>query len=278
MQTGLRKTFFHILDTIKYSYVALMILWLIFPLILIIYASFQGTLDVKLIPDKFTLDTYRAITPEYWKSFRLSLVLALFSTIFSVGMAAPAAWAFKRGTLPGKEFLSNILMIPNIVPKIILAIALLRLFIPLRLTNTNTGLLFALVGAYGLPLAYGYCEAIVDGIPESYEQAAIVLGANYPTVLRKIMIPLMGPGILVTTLFVFMRTLMTFLIVLFIAGPGATTISVRLFQDVVERGAQFESIAMTSILIFITIIFYIVVNKFFGPSALSGNVFDGKKG
>ena len=255
-----------------------MILWLIFPMLLIIYASFQGTLDVKLIPDKFSLDTYLAITPEYWKSFNLSVILALFSTVISVGIAAPAAWAFKRGTLPGKKFLSNIILVPVIVPKIILAIALLRLFIPLRLTNTGLGLLIALVGTWGIPLAYNYCEAIVEGIPESYEQAAMVLGANYPVILKKIMIPLMGPGILVSSLFVFMRTLMTFLVVLFIAGPGATTISVRLFQDVVERGAQFESIAMTSILIYITIIFYFVINKFFGASALSGNVFDGKKG
>lgn len=115
--------------------------------------------------------------------------------------------------------------------------------------------------------------AIIEGIDERLEQAALSLGASRAQTMLKITIPLIGPGIVVSWLFVFMSNFMNFLIIYFIAGPGANPISVRLFSDVVERGALPYSVAMSAILILIALIFYSIISVWLGPKYLSGVIF-----
>ena len=256
-----------------YSYLGMMVIWFAFPLFLIVYASFQGTLDISLIPKSLSLKAYYSIPRSYWDSFIFSLWLAVLAAIVSVMVAAPASWAMVTGRLPGKNLLSNIVLLPILIPKIVTAIALLRFFLPIHLTNNFLGLLIALVGANGLPLAYRYTLAVAEGVNATYEEAAMTLGAGKMTVFTRIVLPLMGPGIIVSALFVFMSNLMSFLIIFFIAGPMSSPISIRLFSDIVERGALPHSIAMAAILIFVAVLFYVLISVFLGPAYLSGVVF-----
>ncbi len=256
-----------------YSYLSLMVIWFVFPIFLIIYASFQGTLEISLIPKTFSLHAYQVIPPVYWDSFVFSLWLSVIAAVISVMVAAPASWALVRGNLPGKNLLSNVVLLPILIPKIVIAIALLRFFLPLHLNNNFFGLLLALVGANGLPLAFRYTLAIAEGINSSYEEAAQTLGAGKMTIFSRIVLPLMGPGIIVSSLFVFMSNLMSFLIIFFIAGPLSSPISIRLFSDIVERGALPHSIAMSAILIFVAILFYILISVVLGPAYFGGVVF-----
>ncbi len=270
LRLGLGKVFS---KTGFYTYLGLMVLWFVFPIFLIVYASFQGTLEINLIPKSLSFHAYQIIPPTYWESFFFSLWLSVLAAVVSVLVAAPASWAMVRGKLPGKNLLSNIVLLPILIPKIVIAIALLRFFLPLHLTNNFPGLLIALVGANGLPLAFRYTLAVAEGINGTYEEAAQTLGAGKMTVFGRIVLPLMGPGIIVSALFVFMSNLMSFLIIFFIAGPMSSPISVRLFNDIVERGALPHSIAMSAILIFVAILFYVLISVVLGPAYFGGVVF-----
>lgn len=236
-------------------YISMMVIWLLFPIILIIYASFQGTLDVKLIPDRLSLDSYREIPKSYWSSLWFTLSLAFVSATLSLIVTIPASWSIIRSKNRYNNIISGIVLLPLLLPKIVIGIALLRFFLPLGLVNNYYGLLLALVGSTGIPISYRYMSAIVEGVDERLELAALTLGASRAQMLFKITIPLIGPGIVVSWLFVFMSNFMGFLVIYFIAGPGANPISVRLFSDIVERGALPYSIAMSAILIFIALIF-----------------------
>ena len=91
------------------------------------------------------------------------------------------------------------------------------------------------------------------------------------TVLRKITLPLIAVGVLFSSVFVFMSTLMTMLLVYFLAGPFTMPISVRLFTDIGERGILPQSVAMAAILIYVAVGFYILVTLFLGPSSFSAS-------
>lgn len=254
-------------------YIVLMVIWLLFPIFLIIYASFQGTLNIHMIPEKLSLDSYRQIPDSYWDSLWFTVSLAFVSATVSVLVTIPASWSVVRSGNRSNKLLNNIVLIPLLLPKIVIGVSLLRFFLPLGLTNNYYGLLLALVGTSGIPLSYRYMCAIIEGIDERLEQAALTLGATRAQVITKITIPLMGPGIIVSWLFVFMSNFMNFLVIYFIAGPGANPISVRLFSDVVDRGALPYSIAMSAILIYVALIFYSIISIWLGPKYLSGVVF-----
>lgn len=256
-----------------WSYICIMVVWLLFPIFLILYASFQGTLEVELIPEKLSLESYRQIPKSYWDSLFFTLSLALVSATVSIMVTIPASWSVIRSKNRYNNIINSIVLLPLLLPKIVIGIALLRFFLPLRLTNNYYGLLLALVGTSGIPISYRYMTAIIEGIDERLEQAAMSLGASRAQTMLKITIPLIGPGIVVSWLFVFMSNFMNFLIIYFIAGPGANPISVRLFSDVVERGALPYSVAMSAILILIALIFYSIISVWLGPKYLSGVIF-----
>lgn len=257
------------------TYLGILILWLIFPILLVVVASFQGKLEVVLSPHGLNLDAYRAIPIGYWESFRFTLKVALIATACSLLISMPAAWAMVRGRLWERRLLSNLVLLPDIVPQLIMGIALLTVFIPLRLANTFGGVLLGLI-ALNLAMGLRFGEALLEGLPEEYELAAQSLGASKLTALRLVVLPLIAPGIAIAALFLFMQNLITFVLLFFIAGPSATPISIRLFTDIVDRGVLPQAIAMAAVLIYVALLFYAVVALLLGPKYMAGTLMSRK--
>ncbi len=256
-------------------YLGVLILWLVFPILLVIAASFQGKLEVNLSLHNLNLDAYRAIPIGYWESFRFTVKVALLATACSLLISMPAAWAMVRGRLWERRLVSNLVLLPDIVPQLIMGIALLTVFIPLKLSNTFGGVLLGLI-ALNLAMGLRFGEALLEGLPEEYELAAQSLGASKLTALRLIVLPLIAPGIAIAALFLFMQNLITFVLLFFIAGPSATPISIRLFTDIVDRGVLPQAIAMAAVLVYVALLFYAVVGLVLGPKYMSGTLMSRK--
>lgn len=258
-----------------FLYVGIMLVWLLFPIVLVLLASFQGRLEVSLSPSDFNLEAYKSIPPAYWEAFWFTIRTALAATALALLVAIPAAWAMVRGKLRGRRIMSNLVLIPDVVPQLILGIALLTVFIPLRLNNSFAGVLLALV-ALSLSTGLRFTEALLEGLPEEYEQAAQTLGAGRLTTFRLITLPLIAPGVAIAALFIFMQNLVTFELLFFIAGPNASPIAIRLFSDIVDRGVLPYAVAMAGILVYVAMAFYTLVAVVLGPKYMAGSVMSRK--
>jgi ABC-type spermidine/putrescine transport system permease subunit II len=256
-------------------YVGIMLIWLLFPIVLVLLASFQGRLEVSLSPSDFNFEAYKTIPPAYWEAFWFTVRTALAATALALLVAIPAAWAMVRGKLRGRRIMSNLVLIPDVVPQLILGIALLTVFIPLRLNNSFAGVLLALV-ALSLSTGLRFTEALLEGLPEEYEQAAQTLGAGRLTTFRLVTLPLIAPGVAIAALFIFMQNLVTFELLFFIAGPNASPIAIRLFSDIVDRGVLPYAVAMAGILVYVAMAFYTLVAVVLGPKYMAGSVMSRK--
>ncbi len=256
-------------------YILLFCVWLVFPVLLVLSASFQGRLEVTLNFGNWSLDAYRSIPASYWEAFWFTVRSAFLATIIALVIAIPAAWAMVRGRLRERRVISNLVLIPDVVPQLILGIALLSVFLPLRLSNTFGGIIIALI-ALSLAMGLRFTEALLEGLPEEYEQAAQTLGADGTTCFRLIVVPLLAPGIAISALFIFMQNLITFELLFFISGPHASPIAVRLFTDIVERGALPYAIAMAGVLVYVAIAFYVIVTITIGPKYMAGSTMSRK--
>lgn len=262
-------------STILGGYVGLMVIWLIFPIAVIILASLQGSLDISLSPADINLDAYAAIPETYWESFWFTIKVSVTATVCALVIAVPAGWALVRGKLRERRLVSNLVLIPDVVPQLMLGIALLTLYIPLRLNNSFAGILLALIGL-SLALALRFAEALIEGVPEEYELAALTLGASRLTVFRVITLPLIAPGVVIAALFIFMSNLITFVLLFFIAGPNSMPIAIRLFVDIVDRGVLPYAVAMAAVLVYVALAFYAIVAFTLGPKYLTGAVMSRK--
>lgn len=256
-------------------YVFVMLAWMIFPIGLVILSSFQGRLDVSLSFDNLGFSAYEAIPRAYWESFWFTVRTAFLATAIALLIAVPAAWAMVRGKLRGRRIISSLVLIPDVVPQLILGIALLTVFIPLRLSNSFLGVLLAMV-ALSLAVGLRFTEALMEGLPEEYELAAQSMGASRLNVFRLIILPLMAPGIAIAALFIFMQNLIVFELLLFISGPNATPIAIRLFTDIVDRGVLPYAIAMAGILVYVAMAFYALVAVALGPKYMTGSIMSRK--
>lgn len=95
-------------------YVGLMLIWLLFPIVLVLLASFQGKLEVSLSLSDVSLDAYKAIPRAYWEAFWFTVRIAITATILALLVAVPAAWAMNRGRLAGSRLMSNLVLIPDV--------------------------------------------------------------------------------------------------------------------------------------------------------------------
>jgi len=256
-------------------YFAVLVSWLVLPIALTVLASFQNGLEASFNPESWSLSAYAAIPDSYWVSLWFTVRVAFWATMLALAVAVPAAWGLVRGGLRERRLIGALVLLPDAVPSITMGIALLILFIPLGLSNSFAGTLIALV-ALSLAMGVRFTEALVEGMPEEFEHAAVTLGAGRITAFFTVTLPLLAPGLVIAALFIFMHNLVTFELLFFISGPHAMPISVRLFTDIVGRGVLPHAIAMSAILVYIAVAFYTFLALAIGSRYMSGHVMSRK--
>ena len=108
--------------------------------------------------------------------------------------AAPAAIAIARYRFAGRDTLSALFMSLLMIPPVVLGVAFLRFFSLTGLFGTMTGLLIAHVVVV-FPFALCMVLASATGMDKRIDDAAVSVGASRPIVYRRIILPLMVPGL-----------------------------------------------------------------------------------
>jgi spermidine/putrescine transport system permease protein len=208
-----------------YAYIYLPIL------ILIIFSFNSQKLNIRW--EGFTLEWYRALfnDAEVLEATRNSLVVALVSTMVATVIGTLAALALQRYRFPGYTVAESTLYIPVIIPEVVMGIALLALFALVRM-RLGLGTITLAHIAFCIPFVTLVVRARLHGFDRSIEEAAMDLGANEVVTFRRITLPTILPGVLAGALLAFTLSLDDYVISFFTAGPGSTTLPLRVFSMV----------------------------------------------
>ena len=132
-------------------------------------------------------------------SFIVSIVTVLITLIFSI----PGAYALARLKFPGKEKLSNSVLLIYLIPSIVLVVPLYAVFAQLGLRNSLIGL-FIVYPATTIPVALYMLRGYFSSLSHEIDDAAIMDGLSRFQIILKIAIPLSKPAIVSVALYVFM--------------------------------------------------------------------------
>lgn len=119
----------------------------------------------------------------------------------AMGTSVSAAYAFSRFRFRGREKILKLLLVLNAFPQILSMFAIFRLFKSIHLINSYIGLILIYAGSmciFGIWNMKGY----FDTIPLEIEESAAIDGASPSQVIRKIILPLARPAIIVTAVMV----------------------------------------------------------------------------
>ncbi len=177
----------------------------VLPLAWVILSALDPDADLRVkAPDGLTLDNFDAVlTPEITFTPLLnSLILCGSATLLTVVCAALAAYPLSRfRSRFNRPFLLTILFATSL-PITAIMVPVYALFVQVNLIDTMQGtiLFFA---ASQLPFAIWLMKNFMDGVPRELEEAAWTDGASSFQSLVRIVLPLMGPGVAVVTVFSF---------------------------------------------------------------------------
>jgi multiple sugar transport system permease protein/putative spermidine/putrescine transport system permease protein len=215
------------------SAAVLIAIMLVLPLgIIALWSVSNGWFPPNLLPSAFSL--------KYWSLFLNDATLAsaignslLISVIVTFGVmviAMPTAWALARFEFRLKTAIEIFILAPLIVPGIVVAVGLGRVFLRLDLAYTMTGVVIVQIAGV-LPMTIRILAAGFSGIPGDVINAARTLGAGRVAVWRHILLPLSIPAILAAGLLSFVGSFEEFERTFIVGAPIIHTLTTRLFVN-----------------------------------------------
>lgn len=205
-------------------------LFLYIPIIILIIYSFNDGRQIGLWTG-FSLRWYGELfrNQSVLDALSLSLWVAFWSTIISTVLGTLTALALERHRFWGKVTYDAILYLPIIIPDIVMALSTLLFFVVLGVALSKYTILIAHV-AFNISFVAIVVRARLADMSSTLEEAAADLGANEWQTFRRVTLPLLTPGILSGALLAFTLSLDDFVITFFVAGPGSTTLPVRVYS------------------------------------------------
>ncbi len=223
----------------SWAYAAGFFAFLYLPLAILVVLSFNDSLVVSLPFEGFTFKWYEVVftTPQLFHALLNSLLLGIVAACIATTLALTLGLGFRR-EFRLKPLLLQAILVPIIVPGIIGGIMLLISFgyLGVRFSLATT-VLVAHVN-WVLPFAFLTLYPRLHRFDRSIEEAAMDLGARPFTVFRRIVLPLIKPGILATLLFGFTLSFDEFVRTFFVVGTERT-IPVHLWSIIIENLAPY---------------------------------------
>ena len=188
---------------------ALVLVVMVFPVYWMIATAFKPTDDINginptWVPWHPTLQHFRdAMNHAYfWTDVKNSLIIVGFSVLLAIVLAFLAAIALAKYRFSGAKLFLLLVLGIQMLPAIGLIIPLYVVLAKYHLTNTLTGVILVEM-TFVLPFAIWMLRGFILGIPKELEEAAMVDGSSRVGAFFRILLPLVAPGLVATSVFVF---------------------------------------------------------------------------
>jgi N,N'-diacetylchitobiose transport system permease protein len=231
------------------------------------------TADYDLVPLAVTLDNFAsALTkPGFAVHLTNSLIVTLGAVACSLVAGVLAAFPLARLRFRGRKGFLLLVLIAQMAP-------LEALFIPMFLLMQDAGLLNTLPSlllvyfAITLPFTVWALRGFVAGIPFELEEAAMVDGCGRFGAFRRVVLPLLGPGLVATSVFAFITAWNEFLYALvFMRDTDKQTLPVWLSTFKTVFGTDWGGIMAASVLYALpALVFFLIVQRKLVSGATAG--------
>jgi multiple sugar transport system permease protein len=225
------------------------------PVIWVIAAGFRTQISLLIGEFLFSpvLTNFEEVlfskTSDFLLNYRNSLVVGILSTILCLGAATLAAWSLHRMRWPVwvPAIFLGWAMVFYMIPPIVLAGAWFTMARAVGLDNTFTGLVLA-HAVLNLPMALFLMSVFVREVPRELEEAARIDGASTPVLLRKIVLPVVAPGLAATGILTFVFSWNEFAVALNLTTKPTATVPVAIAKFAQDFEIQYTQMAASAAL------------------------------
>jgi putative spermidine/putrescine transport system permease protein len=237
------------------------IVFLLLPSLVALPIAFGNVTAIIFPPRDFGIALFeRFFTEPGWVDATLvSLRVSLLTTLLSLILGVPAAYALVRGEFPGRNVLALFLIGPIMVPGVVISLALYMYFANIGLRDGDMRLILGHMIAT-LPLVIIMSSAGMRQIDPALETSATIMGASRLTVFLRVTLPLIRPSLLASALFSFLISFDEIVISWFVARPDTITLPVKMLSSIQWEASSILA-AISTMLTVISIIVCLIVSN-----------------
>lgn len=252
----------------------------VFPLYWMFVTALSSSSDLfasqaRLLPDLSQIGVFGDVLAQgtVLRWLRNSLVVAVGTTVLSIGLGIPLAYALSRFSFAGKVVVTVSLLLTQMLPEALLVVPLFSLFNRFDLLDSLAGLVLA-NGAFVLPIVALILKGAIDSIPRELEEAGRVDGARPLTMLLRINIPLITPSIAAAAVIAFFHAWNDYVFaVTFIYSPEIQPASVGIANFIGEVGTPIQTVMAVALMFTLpAVVFYLFAQKYVVAGMTAGAV------
>ncbi|HEV2431459.1 MAG TPA: iron ABC transporter permease [Burkholderiales bacterium] len=239
----------------------------VLPFAVLLWSSFQKFYSVPSVEaiQRMTLEPYRTVLdhPGLWRSVWNSLLLALGSATLIMLVTSVICWIVVKTRLPGRWLLDNIASLPMVFPGIVLglSIMILYLYLPVGVYGTIWIMLIAYVTRF-LPYGLRYNTTSMLQIHKELEESAAMSGASWTTTFRRIILPLLKPGLVAGWIYIMIVSIRELSSSILLYSPGSEVLSI-LIWELWENG-QYVELSALGVMFIIALFFLVMIAQWVG--------------
>lgn len=212
---------------------ALGLAFLAAPILVVIPLSFNAEAFFSYPMPGLSWRWYQSlIASDAWaRAARNSLIVGLTTTVLATFIGSLGALGLSRLRPRLRAVVTCVLISPMIVPGVVVALALFLFYSRFGLAGTLPGIILAHT-ILGIPFVVITVSAALVNFDANLMRAASSLGASPAVAYRRVMVPLIGPALVSSALFVFITSFDEFIVTSFLAGPEQYTLTLQMWAGV----------------------------------------------
>ncbi|MDA8219464.1 MAG: carbohydrate ABC transporter permease [Dehalococcoidales bacterium] len=260
-----------------YIGVVIVLLIVMFPFIWLLQMSFRQTLDINAWPPKIffqpTLESYNLLrVGAFPKSFLNSAISSVVTTVLSMVLGVPCAYALSRARFSSDRQISLWVLATRMAPPIAFTIPFFLAYRYLEWTDTIGGLVLIYL-TFNLALVIWMMRVFFDSVPRAMEEAAYIDGASVWGTFLKVTLPLSAPGLGATGVFCFLFAWNDFFYALILTRSEAMTAPVAIVNFMQYEGWEWGKIAAGGTLVMLpVVVFSLLVRNYLVRGLTAGAV------
>jgi N,N'-diacetylchitobiose transport system permease protein len=215
----------------------------------------------KLYPSSVTLDQFKRAMdmPNFWDNVKSSVIISLFSVVIAIGVGLLAAYAIGRFRFWGRRGLMITLLLVQMIPATSMLVPIYIQLNDMGGLNQYWGVI-AVYAASTLPFSVWMLRGFIINIPRELEESAMVDGCSQMSAFRRVVLPLLAPGLVATAIYALMTAWNEYLFAyVLLQDNDKYTLSIWLLKFTGQRGTDYGALMAGSILIALPVVFFFLL-------------------
>lgn len=245
-------------------YFALIVL---LPFAVLVWSSFQKFYAAPSVQalQNLTLDPYRFVLsyPNLARSVWNSLLLSFGSATVIMLITSVICWIVVKTKLPGRWLLDNLASLPMVFPGLVLGLALMIFYLNVDIGVYGTmWILFIAYVTRFMPYGLRFNTTSMLQIHKELEESAAMSGASWGTTFRRIILPLLKPGLVAGWIYVMIVSIRELSSSILLYSPGTEVVSIIIWE--LWENGQYVELSALGVLFILALLVLVLCAQYVG--------------